>query len=282
MRIRQIIIATIILASLSACGGKNFFSTATKQEAITPENTATKDTGEPVVSAKQIFNLAEAEVAKKDYAKGLKYYNEVIRLYPGSDYATQATLKSAWAQYKMGKHDQALETIQRYTVRYPNSQYLDYAYWLTGLIYFERMPSPQRDQHNTLNAMKYFKTVQENWPNSEYAKDARVKMDILIDQLAAKEMDIGRQYIKKQNYTAAINRFQYVVKEYETSSHTAEALYRQVEAYTALGLKDEATRMAQVLGHNYPNSKWYNYAYKVVNGQKVSESRFRNPFRKNK
>ncbi len=282
VRIKQISIAMIILLSVSACGGKSFFKTATRQEAMTPESTSTKDTGEPKLAAKQIFDLGERSVAANDYSQGLEYYNEVVRLYPGSEYANQATLKSAWAQYKLGDHDEALDTVQRFIIRYPNSEYLDYAYWLTGLIYFERMPNPQRDQRNTLNAMKYFKLVEENWPDSEYAKDARVKMDILIDQLAAKEMDIGRQYLKKQDYTAAINRFQYVVTEYETSSHTPEALYREVEAYKALGLNDEALRVAQVLGHNYPGSKWYDYAYKVMNDQKVRESRFSNPFRRNK
>lgn len=282
MRIKQISIAMAMLLTVSACGGREFFKTATRQEAITPENTSTSDTGEPKIAAKQIFDLGEQAVAAKDYSKGLSYYNETIRLYPGTDYANQATLKSAWAQYKLGQHDDALDTISRYTIRYPNSDYLDYAYWLTGLIYFERMPNPQRDQRNTLNAMKYFKMVEENWPDSEYAKDARIKMDILVDQLAAKEMDIGRQYLKNQNYSAAVNRFQYVVSEYETSSQTPEALFRQVEAYKALGLDDEALRIAQVLGHNYPGSKWYDYAYKTINDQKIRELRFSNPFNRKK
>ncbi len=283
MRFQQTIIIAL-LTFVSACSKGELFDVGARQEkAITPDNIATNDTGEPKVSAQQAFQLAENAVKQQNYHEALNYYREVERLYPGSSYATDARLKGAWAQYKLGKFSDAIITLEKFIIRHPNNDQLPYAYWLVGLCYYERMPNPQRDQRYTLEAMKYFRTVIDRWPDTEYAKDARVKRDILIDQLAAKEMDIARQYLKKQNYTAAINRFQYVVENFETSSHTPEALYRQVEAYTALGVTDEALRVAQVLGHNYPGSKWYSYAYKIVNGEKVDEKKlFSNPLKKNK
>ncbi len=255
-----------LLISVSACSKGELFDVG-RQETVTPKMVATEDTGEPKISAQQTFQLAEEAVKKGNYQEALGYYQEVERLYPGSSYATDARLKGAWAQYKLGKFSDAIMALEQFTIRHPDNKELPYAYWLIGLCYYERMPNPQRDQRYTLEAMKYLGTVMDRWPNTEYAKDARVKRDILVDQLAAKEMDIGRQYLKQQKYTAAINRFQYVVEKFDTSSHTPEALFRQVEAYTALGLTAEAKRAAQVLGHNYPGSKWYSLAYKIVGGQ---------------
>ncbi len=272
VRFRQTMIITL-LALVTACSKGELFDVGARQKAMTPDAIATDDTGEPKIGAGQVFQLAEEEVKKQNYSKALDYYGEVERLYPGSSYATDARIKGAWAQYKLGKFSDAITALEQFIIRHPNSDQLPYAYWLVGLCYYERMPNPQRDQRYTLEAMKNFRTVIDRWPHTEYAKDARVKRDILVDQLAAKEMDIGRQYLKKQNYSAAINRFQYVVEKFQTSSHTAEALYRQVEAYSALGVADEAKRVAEVLGHNYPGSQWYSYAYKVVNGQKVEEKK---------
>ncbi len=266
VRFQQTLMLALFI-SVSACSKGELFDVG-RQESVAPKNVATEDTGEPKISAQQAFQLAEEAVKKGDYQEALDYYGEVERLFPGSTYATDARIKGAWAQYKLGKFSDAILTLEQFIIRHPDSKQLPYAYWLIGLCYYERMPNPQRDQRYTLDAMKNFGTVIERWPNTEYAKDARVKRDILVDQLAAKEMDIGRQYLKQQKYPAAINRFQYVVEKFDTSSHTPEALYRQVEAYTALGLTGEAKRVAQVLGHNYPGSKWYAYAYKIVNDGK--------------
>ncbi len=268
---------------LAACSGgiAGIVNKANEQSALDADNIITGDTGEPKLGDKDIYALAEKSVASGNYTKAISYYRTLERTYPTSPYAEQSKLKIAWAQYKDGEFGNALTELERYATRYPDSDQLDYVYWLQGLCYFERMPPPEQDQAYTIKAMENFSIVTKNWPNSQYAKDAKVKFDILVDQLAAKEMHIGRQYIKKKNYTAALNRFNYVVEKYDTSTHTPEALHRQVESYLALGLYDDAVRTAQVLGHNYPNSKWYGYSYKMLNNQPIKQQSLislRNPF----
>lgn len=285
MRKLNLFIISLFVIILSACSGgiSGLINKANEQSAVEAENLVTQDTGEPKLEDQQIYALAEKSVASGNYEKAISYYRTLERSYPTSKLASQSKLKVAWAQYKAGNFADALTELDRYAVRYPDSDQLDYVYWLKGLCYFERMPPPQKDQAYTIKAMENFSVVTKNWPDGQYAKDAQVKFDILVDQLAAKEMHIGRQYLKKKNYTAALNRFNYVVEKYDTSTHTPEALHRQVEAYLALGLQDDALRTAQVLGHNYPNSKWYGYTYKMINNQPIEQKRFdflKNPFAK--
>lgn len=270
--------SVFVLASCSN-GVSGIVDRADKQS-VDASALVTGDTGEPTLQAAQIYSMAEKAVAGGDYKQAITYYQTIERTYPNSSEASQSRLKIAWAYYKVGDYANAVMELDRYAVRHPDSDQLDYVYWLKGLCYFERMPPPQRDQAYTIKSLENFQTVLTNWPDGQYARDARVKMDILIDQLSAKEMDIGRQYLKKKNYSAALNRFKYVVEKYETSTHVPEALHRQVESYIALGLMDEAVRTAQVLAHNYPNSKWYNYSYKMLNGEKIDQKILRNPFRK--
>ncbi len=259
---KKFLLISCTALSLSACIMKDFGNSSS---ALAPTDLSTIDTGEPKTTSAKAFTLAEQALEDGDKKAALSYYDEIVRLYPGSKEAELARLKSAWALYRMNKHDEALIRIDRFITRHPNSSELDYAYWLKGLCYFERIPSVQRDQNLTLKSLEAFSIVVQNYPDSPYAKDSKVKRDFLLDHLAGKEMDIGRQYLKRKNYTSAINRFKYVTEKFDTTSHVPEALHRQVEAYLALGLKDEAVRAAQVLGHNFPGSDWYKRSFKLIN-----------------
>lgn len=211
-----------------------------------------------------IYNEAADALDSGSYKKSSKLFNEVERQHPYSQWATQAQLMAAYASYKAGNYDEAAIALERFIRLHPGHKDIDYAYYLQGLCNYDQITDVTRDQDMTSQAMQSFDTLLRLFPESKYARDAKLKRDLTLDHLAGKQMDIGRYYLTRQYYTAAVKRFMVVVKDYQTTTHTPEALHRLVEAYLHLGMIDEATRVAAVLGYNYPGSRWYEDSYKLL------------------
>jgi outer membrane protein assembly factor BamD len=221
---------------------------------------------------------AEAEPAGNLYNEGLAYmnagklndavksFNEVDRQHPYSEYARKALIMSAFASYRKGKHEDAVNTAKRYLTLYPGSPDAAYAQYIIGQAYFGSIPDVTRDQDQTRKAMEAMQAVVTNYPDSEYVDDAQKKILVTRDQLAGKELQIGRYYLERREYVAAINRFKTVVVSYQDTRQVEEALERLTESYLAMGLASEAQTAAAVLGHNYPDSSWYKDAYKLLQG----------------
>jgi len=197
-------------------------------------------------------------------------FDEVDRQHPYSVWADKAQIMAAYALYKRNKYDDAIVALERFIQLHPGSRDAPYAYYLKALCYYERITDVGRDQDLTRRAMAALDEVVRRYPKSKYARDARLKWDLTNDHLAGSEMGIGRFYLKKKQYLAAINRFRGVVDNYQTTSHVPEALHRLTEAYLALGLKDEAQSTAAVLGHNFPGSDWYMDSYALITGTRTA------------
>jgi outer membrane protein assembly factor BamD len=214
--------------------------------------------------AEDIYSDAQQELSADNPRRAAKMFDEIERLYPYSDLAKKAMLLSAYASYEAGEYDDAITAAQRYVGFYPSDDRTDYARYLVAQSYYEQIVDVGRDQGITEEALKSLRELIARHPKSEYTDDARLKLDTALDQLAGKEMSIGRYYLKRNNYLAGINRFQTVVKQYDTTSHVQEALHRLVEANLALGLVEEAKAAGAVLGHNYPGSQWYSDSYAML------------------
>lgn len=213
-----------------------------------------------------LYNDAMAKMEAGDYRKAAKQFDEVERQHPYSPWAVNAQLMTAFAYYQANEYDDAIVAASRFIELHPANPDVAYAYYLKGLSYYERISSVDRDQEMTEQARKTFEELVARFPDSAYARDASLKLDLTVDHLAGKEMEIGRYYLRQKYYLAAINRFKAVVERYQTTTHVPEALLRLTEAYTALGLRDEARKTAAVLGHNFPDSEWYEDAYALVEG----------------
>jgi len=218
-------------------------------------------------SPAQIFKLAENQLATKKPADAAKTFTEVERLYPYSDWAKRSIVMSAYAYSKAKKYPEARAAAQRYLDFYPADEDAAYAQYLVALSYYDQIDSVDRDQGNTFQALQALRVVIERYPDSKYAESAKLKFDLAIDHLAGKEMQVGRYYLKRGFYTAAINRFRVVVEQYQTTTHTPEALYRLIEAYLSLGLTDEAQTAGAILGHNFQSSVWYRDGYALLTGK---------------
>jgi outer membrane protein assembly factor BamD len=202
--------------------------------------------------------------SKSDYKGAAKKFEEVDRQHPYSDWARKALIMSAYANYSGGNYDEAVAAAKRYVTLHPGSADAAYAQFLIGSSYFDEIPDITRDQQRTERAVQALEEVTRKFPNTEYAVSAKRKIDVARDQLAGKDMMIGRYYLEKKDYTGAINRFKVVVTHYQTTRHVEEALMRLAEAYMALGIVGEAQTAAAVLGHNFPDSPWYKDAYNLV------------------
>lgn len=223
----------------------------------------------------QIYNKAMDYVADGSYQKAAQEFDEVERQHPYSIWARRATLMSAYSHYKVNEYDDAIVTAQRYIALHPGSKDVAYAYYLVALCYYEQISDVGRDQKMTEDALASLTALIQRFPQSEYARDARLKLDLTLDHLAGKEMEVGRYYLKKRDYIAAINRFRIVVERYQSTTHVPEALHRLVEAYLSLGVKPEAQTAAAILGYNYPGSDWYqdSYALLAEQGLKPEENK---------
>ena len=193
-----------------------------------------------------------------------KKFEEVDRQHPYSDWARKSLLMSAYSYYQAGDYDSCIGSATRYVTLHPGSPDASYAQYLIATSHFDQIPDISRDQSRTEKAIAALEEVVRKYPTSEYATQAKNKIQAARDQLAGKEMAVGRYYIEKRDFTAAINRFKTVVTQYQTTRHVEEALYRLTEAYMAIGIAGEAQTAAAVLGHNFPDSRWYKDAYNLV------------------
>jgi outer membrane protein assembly factor BamD len=214
----------------------------------------------------ELYNQALDLLKADDPKKAAQAFEEVDRQHPYSEWATRAQLMSAYAYYQANDYDAAVEAARRFIDLHPGNKDVAYAYYLIGICYYEQISDVGRDQKMTEEALKAFQELTRRFPNSEYARDADLKIQLARDHLAGKEMAIGRYYLRRGSYLAAINRFRSVIANYQTTTHVPEALHRLTEAYMALGVTDEARRTAAVLGYNFPGSVWYEDSYALING----------------
>jgi outer membrane assembly lipoprotein YfiO len=216
------------------------------------------------IPAEKSYNEGLAYLKAGDYPSATKKFEEVDAQHPYSEWARKSLIMQAYTNYTRGRFDETVTAAQRYVTLYPGSEDAAYAQYLIGQSYFNQMPDIYRDQEMTRKALQAMTEVTQRYPDSSYATDAQRKIDITRDQLAAKEMEIGRYYLARYNYIAAINRFRVVVTDYQTTRHTEEALQRLTESYFAMGVVNEAQTAAAILGHNYPDSRWYKDAYTLL------------------
>src|SRR5262245_15637148 len=202
--------------------------------------------------------------SKKDPKTAAKKFEEVDRQHPYSDWARKSLIMAAFAYYEAGAYDDCINSARRYVTLHPGSPDAAYAQFLIGSSYFDQIPEISRDQERTEKAVQTLDEVARKYPDSEYAVAAKRKIEIARDQLAGKEMDIGRQLLNSRNYAGAINRFKVVVTRFQRTRHVEEALLRLTEAYMSLGIVEEAQTSAAVLGHNFPDSRWYKDAYALM------------------
>ena len=233
--------------------------------------------------AETLYGEAMDAVDSRNYPDAVTLFEETERQHPYSQWATRAQLMTAYANYQANRYDEAVAALDRYIQLHPgNRKTIAYAYYLRALCHYERMSDPLRDQSMTEEALGSLEQVVRRFPETAYARDAKIKLDVTRDHLAGKEMEVGRFYLRRGHYSAAINRFRRVVDRYQTTTHVPEALHRLVEAFLALGIPDEAGRVAAVLGHNYPGSEWYRDSYALVTGAGISmpEAEEKGPFRR--
>ena len=214
----------------------------------------------------ELYNEAIDLLQSGEYKLATQRFDEVERQHPYSVWATKAQLMAAYSYYQSNRYDDAIVALDRFIQLHPSNRDIAYAYYLKGLSYYEQISDVSRDQKMTELALASLNEVMTRFPTSKYARDAKLKIDLTYDHLAGKEMVIGRYYQRNGHYLAAINRFKSVVDNYQTTTHVPEALHRLVESYTALGVHDEARRVAAVLGHNFPGSEWYTDSYGMVEG----------------
>ncbi len=225
---------------------------------------------EPIIPPETLYQQALGEMDAQRYVTAITTLSKLERQHPYSEYNEKAKLMEVYANYRIGKFSEAILAADRYMALFPTSKELPYVLYLKGNSYFGQIKDITRDQQISQDAIDTYGLLIANYPESEYAKDARDKMVIGVDQLAGKEMSVGRYYLGNGRYAAAINRFKVVAERYQTSTHIEEALYRLTEANLALGLVSEAQTAAAVLGHNYPNSTWYKQAFDLLQKQGVS------------
>ncbi len=196
--------------------------------------------------------------------EAVQYFDEVERQHPYSEWSRRSILMEAYAYYRGNQYEDSVAAADRFIQLYPGNPSTPYAYYLKAQCYFEQIVDVGRDQGTTESALAALREVQKRFPDSEYALDAKLKIELVYDQLAGKEMAVGRYYLNAGQPLAAIGRFKSVIDRYQTTSHASEALYRLVEANLTLGLRDEAVRDGAVLGHNFPGDHWYAEAYKLL------------------
>ncbi len=251
----------LLAANLAACSDIDFF----KKDDVAPDEAADRLYNEG------LYLLNE----KRDPKAAVKKFEEVDRQHPYSEWARKALLMSAYSNYQAQAYEDSITASKRYITLHPGSDDAPYAQYLLAMSYFDQIPDITRDQSGTEKALAALDEVVRKYPNTEYARTAKQKVQFARDQLAGKEMQIGRYYLDRKDYTGAINRFKLVVTKYQTTRHVEEALMRLTEAYMALGIVVEAQTAAAVLGHNFPDSVWYKHAYTLVksNGLEPQENK---------
>jgi len=249
----RILAFALVVAGLAACASKE------REEYVE----------RPV---EQLYNEGVDALATDRYLTAARAFDEVERQHPYSTWATKAQLMAAYAHYQANKYDDAIVAVDRFIQLNPSNRDVGYAYYLKAISYYEQITDVQRDARMTELAMGALEEVVRRFPDTPFARDARLKIDLTNDHLAGKEMEVGRYYMRRGQYVGAINRFKLVLDRFQTTSHVPEALHRLVEAYTALGLSGEAEKAAAILGHNYPGSDWYQDSYGLVTTGRTAEA----------
>jgi len=244
----RVSIASLLLCSLAACDSKKDDKNKTEK------------------TAEQLYTQGRADFAKGSYIKAVESFDEVERQHPHSEWSPRAQIMAGYAYYSAQEYDDTILTLKRFLKFHPGSDSAAYASYLIALSYYEQISDVGRDQGMTEQAMQSLREVVKRYPDSEYARDAALKLDLTADHLAGKEMMVGRYYLNRDEFISAVNRFKKVVDDYQRTTHTPEALHRLVETYLKLGVVDEAKRYGAVLGHNFPDSTWYRYTYELLKG----------------
>ena len=252
----------------SSSGSSQGFSLFGSSDAVAP-NLGNDPNGEPIA---RMYNAGVKDIRNEDYRSAVEKFSEVERQHPYSKWATKSILMQSYAQYQRSAHPESIAAAERFIQLHPGHQDAAYAQYLIALNHYEQINDIRRDPTAARKSLEELEELARRYPNTPYARDAAGKASLARDVLAGKEMDVGRQYQRKKSYLAAINRYKTVVKKYQTSSHTPEALYRLTENYLLLGIRSEAQTAAAVLGHNYPNSKWYKDAFTLLQDGGLSPS----------
>ncbi len=247
MLFRKILVCFVALI-LSSCAGKD-------------ENANSPDSD---ISPEILYNSALDQIENGDFSDSAKSFGNLSREHPYSKWSNKAKLMEAYSLFKKRSYDEAISVIDSFIMLHPANEYVEYAFYLRALCYYYQISDVDREQKMSLFAKDAFIEIMTRFPKSKYATDARVKLDLINDHLAGKEMEIGRFYLKKGKLIAALNRFRVVIEKYDSTTHIAESLYRVVSIYHDMGLEAEAKKYAAVLGENYPASKWYRYSYDLV------------------
>ncbi len=214
----------------------------------------------------ELYNEASDALVAGNYKEAAAGFDEVERQHPYSPWATRAQLMAAYAFYQQNEYDQAIIAAERFVQLHPGHEDTPYAHYLIAISYYEQIIDVGRDQKITELALRTLNEVVRRYPRSEYARDANLKIDLARNHLAGKEMEIGRFYLKRRQFSAAINRFRVVVEKFQTTDHVPEALHRLNECYLSLGIVNEAQATAAVLGYNFPGSSWYRDSYVLLTG----------------
>ena len=251
--LRSAVLAVLAAGLLTACGGNDRRAELAYEE-------------RPVET---LYNLAFEQLQRRDYQRAAALFDEVERQHPFSEWARRSMLMAAFANYEANRYGEAISDAERFIALHPGNDSAPYAYYLIAISHYEQIYDVGRDQSNTRQALDSLQQVVRRFPDTPYAKDARLKIDMTRDHLAGKEMEVGRWYLRNGFFLAAINRFQTVIEDYETTSHTPEALHRLVEAYVSLGVDAEAVQVASVLGYNFPGSDWYEDSYDLLTARGI-------------
>ena len=215
-------------------------------------------------AAEEIFNSGERDLIRRRYNDAAEKFKEVERLYPYSDWAKRALIMQVYSFHKDKEYENVVSAANRFIEFHPKDKDVPYAYYLIGLSYYDQVLSIGRDQKLTQEALRIFKLIIKEYPDSEYASSSQIKFDFLKNQLASKEMEVGRYYLKRSHYVSAINRFRGIIEDFSTTSQVPEALHRLVEAYLSLGLTDEAQTAGAILGYNYKSNEWYERSFELL------------------
>ena len=256
---KRVISALLMAATLVACGGRD---SGTTRNFFNPEEIPLE-----TYTPEQIFERGEFELNRSRPDDAAFFFSEIERLYPYSDWARRALIMQAFSYHRDQDYPNSRSAAQRFIDFYPEDDDAAYAQYLLALSYYDQIDEVGRDQGLTFQALQALREVIERYPDSDYARSAILKFDLAFDHLAGKEMEIGRYYLRRNHYTAAINRFRVVVEDFQTTTHTPEALHRLVEAYLSLGLTDEARTAGAILGFNNRSTDWYEDSFALLTGQ---------------
>ena len=223
----------------------------------------------------EAYKKGYEELEKGDVIYAAKQFNEAELLYPQSEWAPKAVLLSAYAFYSQDYYPRAIAELERFIKKYPNHKNIDYAYFLLAMCYYENIIDEKKDLEPLLLSKEKFELIVANYPDTDFAQDSKFKIDLINDILASKEMHIGIYYLKNKKWVAAINRFKYIIENYQTTIYIEEALHRLVETNYKIGLEDEAQKYANVLGYNYQSSEWYEKSYKIFNQKYVVSNKIK-------